>query len=71
MSSLIIQLLKNEILTYENYVTWMSSMNMILVNDDLCFVLMEECLPFSARNASQNVRDAYNSLTVINKMLLL
>ena len=46
--------------------TWKSNLNKILVNNDLRFVLMEECPHSPARNASQNVRDAYNRWTKAN-----
>ena len=39
---------------------------MILVNDDLCFVLIKECSSFPTWNTSQNVRDAYNHQTKAN-----
>ena len=52
MSSSIIALLKSEKLTEENYSTWKSNMNAILIVDNLWFVLSEECLLAPARNAS-------------------
>ena len=67
MSSSIIALLKNKILTSENYGTWKSNLNMILVIDDLCFVLMEEH-PSLARNASLTVRDTYDSHYILANM---
>ena len=66
MSCSIIQLLKNKKLTNEKYVTWKSNLNMILVIDDPPFVLMEECPPSPTRNASRNVRDAYNRWKKVN-----
>ena len=66
MSSSIIALLKNEKLTGENYATWKSNLNTILVIDDLRFVLTEECPPIPARNASQSARDAYDRWTKAN-----
>ena len=39
---------------------------MILVNDDLHFVLMEECPPFPTQNASQNVTNAHKRWTKAN-----
>ncbi|KAA0037281.1 gag/pol protein [Cucumis melo var. makuwa] len=44
MSSSIIALLKKDQLTGENYATWKSKLNMILVIADLRFVLMENVL---------------------------
>ena len=66
MSSSIIALLKKDQLTGENYATWKSKLNMILVIVDLRFVLMEECPPFPTKNASQSVRDAYDHWTKAN-----
>ena len=40
---------------------------MILVVDDLRFVLMEECPLVPTRNVSQTVRDAYNRWTNANE----
>ena len=57
MSSSIVALLKNEKLTGENYATWKSNLNTILVI---------ECPPIPARNASQSVRDAYDHWTKAN-----
>ncbi|KAA0026242.1 gag/pol protein [Cucumis melo var. makuwa] len=66
MSSSIIALLKKDQLTGENYAMWKSKLNMILVIADLRFVLIEECPPFSTKNASQSVRDAYDRWTKAN-----
>ncbi|TYK15919.1 gag/pol protein [Cucumis melo var. makuwa] len=66
MSSSIIALLKKDQLTGENYATWKSKLNMILVIADLRFVLMEECPPFPTQNASQSVKDAYDHWTKAN-----
>ncbi|TYJ98809.1 gag/pol protein [Cucumis melo var. makuwa] len=63
MSSSIIALLKKYQLTDENYATWKSKLNMILVIVDLRFVLMEKCPPFPTKYASQSVRDAYDRWT--------
>ena len=40
---------------------------MLLVVDDLQFVLMEECPPVPASNASQIVRNAYDRWTKANE----
>ncbi|KAA0046802.1 gag/pol protein [Cucumis melo var. makuwa] len=66
MSSSIIALLKKDQLTGENYATWKSKLNMILVIVDLRFVLMEECPPFPTKYASQSVKDAYDRWTKAN-----
>lgn len=66
MSSSLIALLKSERLTGENYTTWKSNLNTILVVDDLRFVLTEECPHIPARNAPQTVKDAYDRWTKAN-----
>ncbi|TYK10335.1 DNA-binding protein HEXBP-like [Cucumis melo var. makuwa] len=66
MSSSIIALLEKDQLTGENYATWKSKLNMILVIANLRFVLMEECPPFPTKYASQSVRDAYDRWTKAN-----
>ncbi|KAA0035550.1 gag/pol protein [Cucumis melo var. makuwa] len=66
MSSSIIALLKKDQLTDENYATWKSKLNMILVIVDLLFVLMEEGPPFPTQYASQSVKDAYVRWTKAN-----
>ena len=65
MSSSIVALKKKKKLTGENYTTWKSNLNTILVIDDLRFVLTEEC-PIPTRNASQSVRDAHDRWTKAN-----
>ena len=52
MVSPIISILLNDKLTGENYIKWKSNMNVILICEDLKFVLMEECPPELAKNAS-------------------
>src|SRR5215813_7246316 len=67
MVSPIISILSNDELTGENYVKWKSNMNAILVYEDLKFILMEECPPESARNASQTARDAHQKWVKANE----
>ena len=67
MFSSLIVLLTNEILTRQNYATWKSNLNMILVIDDLRFVLIEVCPQILARNATQTIRGAYDQWTKANK----
>ncbi|KAL5542695.1 hypothetical protein UlMin_010405 [Ulmus minor] len=59
MSNLIIAILGNEKLTNDNFVKWKSNMNIILVCENYKYVLMEECLPAPAANATRIVRDMY------------
>ena len=58
---------KNLKLIGKHYATWKSNLNMILVVDDLWFVLMVECLLVPTRNACQTVSDAYDRRTMANK----
>ena len=51
MSSSIIALLNNEKLTNKHYASWNSKLNIIIVINDLCFVLMEEYPLFLTQNA--------------------
>ncbi|XP_038904195.1 uncharacterized protein LOC120090541 [Benincasa hispida] len=60
MSTSIIQLLASEKLNGDNYGTWKSNINTILVIDDLRFVLTEECPPSPGPHANRTVYDAYD-----------
>ncbi|KAA0042102.1 gag/pol protein [Cucumis melo var. makuwa] len=60
MNSEIVQLLASEKLNGDNYVAWKSNINMILVVDDLRFVLTEECPQTLSSNANQTSREAYD-----------
>ncbi|XP_038889092.1 uncharacterized protein LOC120079003 [Benincasa hispida] len=67
MSTSIIQQLAFEKLNDDNYETWKSNINMILVIDDLRFVLMEECPPSLGPNANRTVRDVYDRWVKANE----
>ncbi|KAA0056365.1 gag/pol protein [Cucumis melo var. makuwa] len=60
MNSSIVQLLASEKLNGDNYATWKSNLNTILVADDLRFVLTEECPQTLASNANRASRKAYD-----------
>ena len=60
MTNSIVQLLASEKLNGDNYNTWKSNLNTILVIDDLKFVLTEECPSNLSSNANQTVRDTYD-----------
>ena len=60
MNSSIIQLLASEKLNVDNYATWKSNLNTILVVDDLRFVLTKECPQTPTSNANQTSREAYD-----------
>ncbi|XP_038888159.1 uncharacterized protein LOC120078042 [Benincasa hispida] len=60
MTSFLVQLLSSNKHTSDNYATWKSNINTILVIDDLQFILIEEYLPIPSLNANRNVRDAYD-----------
>ncbi|XP_038895830.1 uncharacterized protein LOC120083997 [Benincasa hispida] len=67
MSTSIIQLLASEKHKGDNYGTWKSNINTILVIDDLRFVLTEECPPSPGLNANRTVRDAYDRWVKANE----
>ena len=58
MNSSIAQLLASEKLNGDNYATWKSNLNTILVVDDLRFVLTEKCPQTPASNANQTSQKA-------------
>ena len=60
MTNSIVQLLASEKLNGDNYTTWKSNLNTILVIDDLRFVLTKECSRNPSSNATRTVRDAYD-----------
>ena len=60
MSSSIVQLLASEKLNDDNYATRKSNLNTILANDDLRFILTEECPLNPGSNANRIVLDAYD-----------
>ena len=53
MNSSIVQLLASEKLNGNNYVTWKSNLNTILVVNDLRFVLTKKCPQNPTSNANQ------------------
>ncbi|TYK05765.1 gag/pol protein [Cucumis melo var. makuwa] len=60
MNSSIVQLLAFEKLNDDNYAAFKSNLNIILVVDDLRFVLTEECPQTPASNANRASRKAYD-----------
>ncbi|XP_038891609.1 uncharacterized protein LOC120080998 [Benincasa hispida] len=66
MTSAIISLLGTDKLTKKNHVTWKNMINIILVIDNLKFVLTKKCSPISRLAASRNVREAYDKWTKAN-----
>ena len=60
MSSSIVKLLASERLNGDNYATRKSNLNTILVNDDLRFILTDECPLNPGSNANQTIWDAYD-----------
>ncbi|XP_038885834.1 uncharacterized protein LOC120076130 [Benincasa hispida] len=66
MTSSLIQLLAFDKLIGNNYATWKTNLNTILVIDDLQFILTEECPPIPSSNANRTVRDAYNRWIRVN-----
>ncbi|KAL5555758.1 hypothetical protein UlMin_037994 [Ulmus minor] len=53
MPNPIIAILRNEKLTGNNFVKWKSNMNIVLVCENYKYVLMEECPPVPATNATR------------------
>ncbi|KAA0046128.1 gag/pol protein [Cucumis melo var. makuwa] len=60
MNSSIVQLLASEKQNSDNYATWKSNLNTILVVVDLRFILTEECPQTSASNINRTSREAYD-----------
>ncbi|KAA0035676.1 gag/pol protein [Cucumis melo var. makuwa] len=60
MNSSIVQLLASKKLNGDNYATWKSNLNTILVVDDLRFILTEECPQTPTSNANRASREAYD-----------
>ncbi|XP_038888109.1 uncharacterized protein LOC120078009 [Benincasa hispida] len=67
MNSATLNLLITDKLKGENYTSWKNMINTILIIDDLHFVLMEDCPPIPAPNATQNVQEAYELWTRTNE----
>ena len=61
MSNHILSLLGTEKLTSDNFAKWKKNMNIILVLDNLKFVLTEECPPQLAANANKSQKNAYDN----------
>ncbi|KAA0051181.1 gag/pol protein [Cucumis melo var. makuwa] len=60
MNSSLVQLLASEKLNGDNYATWKSNLNTILVVDDLRFILTEECPQTLASNTNRASRETYD-----------
>ena len=60
MSNPIINLLSLEQLTGENYAKWKSNMNLVLINYDYKFVLLEKCPLELATNAPRAAKEAFD-----------
>ena len=60
-SNPVVALLSNESLTGDNYSKWKSNMNIVLVCENIRFVLSEECPPDPPANVARNVREKYDS----------
>ncbi|KAA0051146.1 gag/pol protein [Cucumis melo var. makuwa] len=67
MNSLIVQLLASETLNGDNYATWKSNLNTILVINDLRFVLTKECPQTPDSNANGTSREAYDRWVKANE----
>ncbi|XP_038882318.1 uncharacterized protein LOC120073562 [Benincasa hispida] len=69
MATATLSLLATDKLTGENYASWKNTINMILIIEDLRFVLMEECPLIPPPTAAQNIREAYEHWTQDNEKL--
>ncbi|KAG6528267.1 hypothetical protein ZIOFF_010418 [Zingiber officinale] len=60
MGNPIMSLLANNTLTGENFPKWKSNINIVLVNENNRFVLIEECPPIPPANVAYDVREQYD-----------
>ena len=61
ISTPITSLLANIILTGDNYQKWKSNINIVLVSENIRYILTEICPPPSIANAPRATRDAYDN----------
>ncbi|XP_038880420.1 uncharacterized protein LOC120072071 [Benincasa hispida] len=67
MTSTTLNLLSVDKLNGNNYTSWRSIINTMLIIDDLRFILVEECPQVPAVGVSRNVRNAYESWVKANE----
>ena len=67
MNTSIVQFLAFGKLNGDNYAAWKSNLNMILVVDDLRFVLTEKCPQISTSNANWTSWEAYDQCVKANE----
>ena len=66
----IINFLSLEQLTGENYAKWKINMNLVLINGDYKFVLLEECPPKPTTNAPRAAKEAFDRWVKANCYIL-
>ncbi|KAA0060254.1 gag/pol protein [Cucumis melo var. makuwa] len=59
MTTATLNMLAADKLNGNNYASWKNTINIVLIIDDLKFVLVEECPQVPAANATQTVREPY------------
>ena len=59
MANSIVALLSRTVLTGENFQKWKSDLNIVLMSENMRFILTDPCPPVPAANAQRAVRDNY------------
>ena len=59
MANPIVALLSRTVLTGENFQKWKSDLNIVLMSENMRFILTDPCPPVPAANAQRAVRDNY------------
>ena len=60
MANTIVALLSRTVLTGENFQKWKSDMNIVLMSENIRFILIDPCPPINAANAQQAMRENYD-----------
>ena len=64
MANPIMQLLANNTLTGENFPKWKSNLNIVLISENIRYVLTDEMPTEPSRNAPQSVKDKFDRWVV-------
>ena len=60
MANPIVALLSRTVLTGENFQKWKSDLNIVLMSENIRFILIDPCPLVPAANAQRAVRDSYD-----------
>ena len=60
MANPIVALLSRTVLTGENFQKWKSDLNIVLMSENMRFILTDPCPPVPAANATRAVRNSYD-----------